>query len=462
MSAALPQAIRPSPEDGSRDEAAPLSASEFAALIEHLGPFEANPAIAVGVSGGPDSMALTLLLADWAKARGGSVQALTVDHGLRADSAAEARQVGLWLAGRPAIEHHVLRWEGLKPRSGVQAKARDARYELLRDWCFRHGLRHLAVAHHQGDQIETHLMRAAHGSGSFGLAGMSASRALGGGVRLLRPLLRVPKARLLATLRARGADWIEDPSNHDRRFERVRLRADAGDLDLAALDRHIAELGHQRAALEAEAAELVAASVTLDPAGYAVLRPAAWIAADRSLAEIAFSRLLRTIGGREYLPGADRLAGVLDWLCDSKSGLRRKGWTLGGCALTRRRGEFLVSRDWGAIRDRRPIAPGETLIWDRRFRVTSSAAQIATVAPLGEAGLQQLGAMGLVSLARHPMPESARKALPALWNASELLAVPHLAVGKGLNAVLLTDLGATSCGFTVAYATTHTMYGHEK
>jgi tRNA(Ile)-lysidine synthase len=463
----------PSSEEGRGERvSAPLSPREFSKLFDHLGPFEADPVIAVGVSGGPDSLALTLLLADWAAARGGTVHALTVDHGLRPESGAEARQVGAWLVGRPRIEHHVLRWEGAKPTSGLQTKARAARYDLMVKWCGRHDVRHLAVAHHLDDQIETYLMRQAHGSGELGLAGMSVLREIGG-VRLLRPLLRVSKSRLLATLRARGESWIEDPSNRDLRFERVRLRAAARELDPADLYRRIALLGAKRAALEAAASALLADTVAIDPSGYATLSPQAWVDADMAVVELAFSRLLRAIGGREYLPGPGRLSGVLNWLRSSELKARRRGWTLGGCALTRRRGVILVFRDWGAIRDRRPIVSGETLIWDRRFRVKLEdmstnrsdkipPGEIRTIGPLGEAGLQQMGAMGTVSLSRHPMPESARKALPALWNGRELLGVPHLGLGKALNAVLLTDLKATSCGFTVAYATTHTMYGNEK
>jgi len=152
--------------------AAPLDASGFARLMASLGPFESAPRIAVAVSGGADSLALALLAADWAAAQGGKAVALTVDHGLRPEAAAEARQVRRWLADC-GISHFILAWRG--PRSGadVQAAARAARYRLMGEWCARRGILHLLLAHHRDDQAETVLLRLARGSGLEGLAAMA-------------------------------------------------------------------------------------------------------------------------------------------------------------------------------------------------------------------------------------------------------------------------------------------------
>ncbi|MBM4438672.1 MAG: tRNA lysidine(34) synthetase TilS, partial [Actinobacteria bacterium] len=127
--------------------------------------------VAVAVSGGADSLALTLLADEWARRTGRSIAALTVDHGLRPDSAAEASQVGAWLAAA-RIRHEVLRWEGQKPRSGIHAAAREARYRMLTSWCRENDVRDLLLAHHRDDQSETFLMRLARGSGPDGLAAM--------------------------------------------------------------------------------------------------------------------------------------------------------------------------------------------------------------------------------------------------------------------------------------------------
>ena len=184
-----------------------------------LGPFERAPRLAVAVSGGPDSLALTLLAARWAGQVGGTVQGLTVDHGLRPEFAAEAEQVVAWL-GTHGIVCRVLTWTGPKPATGVQAAARSARYALLAAACREAGILHLLLAHHELDQAETACMRAERGSGQRGLAGMAAvsERA---GLRLLRPLLRFAPERLKATLVAVAQPWLDDPGNVAQRFRRA-------------------------------------------------------------------------------------------------------------------------------------------------------------------------------------------------------------------------------------------------
>src|SRR5229473_3936225 len=200
----------------------PLTTAELAAVLDALGGFEARPAIAVAVSGGPDSLALILLAQRWARQRGGKTCALTVDHGLRPESAEEARTVAGWLASR-AIPHEILVWAGDKPTSGIQEAARYARYRLLAAWCREHGVLHLLTAHHREDQAETYIIRRRAKSGVDGLAGMSAVRELQG-CRLVRPLLAAPKARLAALLEAEGQPFLRDPSNLNPAFERARLR----------------------------------------------------------------------------------------------------------------------------------------------------------------------------------------------------------------------------------------------
>jgi tRNA(Ile)-lysidine synthase len=137
---------------------APLTFREFAAGLAAIGGFEKRPLVAVAVSGGPDSMALVLLADRWARMQGGRAWGLTVDHGLRRDSADEARTVACWLGAR-AIPHEILPWEGAKPAGGIQEAAREARYGLLTAWCRSRGCLHLLAAHHREDQIETHLIR---------------------------------------------------------------------------------------------------------------------------------------------------------------------------------------------------------------------------------------------------------------------------------------------------------------
>ncbi|WP_081991868.1 tRNA lysidine(34) synthetase TilS, partial [Inquilinus limosus] len=150
----------------------PVSDEEFAARQDRLGPFDRPLRLAVAVSGGPDSMALSLLAARWVRQRGGQILALTVDHRLRPDSTAEAAATGASLT-RHDIPHRILTWSDAPARAS-QDQARRARYGLLGQACREVGIRDLAVAHHREDQAETVLLRLARGSGVDGLAGMAA------------------------------------------------------------------------------------------------------------------------------------------------------------------------------------------------------------------------------------------------------------------------------------------------
>lgn len=176
--------------------------------------------VIAAVSGGPDSMALLGLLASWAQRP--PLAAATVDHGLRPESAEEARMVAE-AAARLGIPHVTLRWDGQKPSTGLQEAARRARHELLAEEALGRGYDAIVTAHHADDQAETVLMRLIAGSGIAGLAGMRADTTRGG-VRLLRPLLDIPKSALIAWCRDNGLPFVEDPSNTDPRFGRARMR----------------------------------------------------------------------------------------------------------------------------------------------------------------------------------------------------------------------------------------------
>ena len=188
------------------------------------------PGLVLAVSGGPDSTALLVLAARWAKQlkHAPKLIAVTVDHGLRPEAAREAAMVKE-LARRLGVAHRTLHWRGEKPQSGLQEAARYARYELLAQIATRARFAHILTAHTLDDQAETVLFRLARGSGLFGLAGMAHAAPLPlDGVReifLVRPLLHLPKARLVATLKAARIAYAEDPSNRDPRFTRARLRS---------------------------------------------------------------------------------------------------------------------------------------------------------------------------------------------------------------------------------------------
>jgi tRNA(Ile)-lysidine synthase len=210
---------------------------EFVAKLDRL---VAERDLGIAVSGGPDSLALLLLAAE---ARPGKVRAATVDHGLRAESAGEAAHVAR-LCASIGVPHEVLRVE-VAGGASLQAQARKARYEALAGWLGRHDLTAVATAHHADDQAETLLMRLARGSGVGGLSGIREEGVIGSG-RVIRPLLSFRKVDLVALVESAGWTAIDDPSNHDARHDRTRVRALLADnpwLDAERLARSAAALG---------------------------------------------------------------------------------------------------------------------------------------------------------------------------------------------------------------------------
>jgi tRNA(Ile)-lysidine synthase len=247
-----------SPKTGRQSSDQPISSAEAEALFADL---VSCPALVLAVSGGPDSTALLVLAARWREGlrRGPRLTAVTIDHGLRPESAAEVRAVKRIARGL-GVAHRIVRWMGKKPATGVQAAARGARYRLLAAAARTVGARHVLTAHTLDDQAETVLFRLARGSGMTGLSGMARRAPLPGdasALTLVRPLLAVAKSRLVATLRAAAIPYCEDPANADPRFARARLRKvmpllaaeglDAGKLAVLARRMARAEAAHESA-----------------------------------------------------------------------------------------------------------------------------------------------------------------------------------------------------------------------
>ena len=240
------------PANAMADDNSPISSSDAKRLFAD---WKAAPALVLAVSGGPDSIAMMWLAARWRRAlkRGPQLVAVTVDHGLRSEAAREAREVK-YLAKTLDLPHRTLRWSGAKPKTGLPAAARDARYRLLAKAARASGATHVLTAHTQDDQAETLLMRMSRGSGIAGLAAM-ARQSQREGVVLARPLLHIPKARLLATLEKAKIGFADDPTNRDSTFTRPRFRAimpalAAEGFDARNLTRLAARLARANAALE--------------------------------------------------------------------------------------------------------------------------------------------------------------------------------------------------------------------
>ena len=373
----------------------------------------------LAVSGGSDSIALLHLSASL-RARGALLRVATVDHGLRTSSADDARFVERQ-AGALGVDAVTLRWDGIKPLTGVQAAARAARYRLLAREAGRWKADAILTGHTADDQAETVLMRIAHRSGVRGLAGMADEILIADGAngpqRLLRPLLTLLRSDLRAYLAGAGAAFIDDPSNLDPRFERVRVRS-----ALAASPRGT-ETRSAVLTIAADARRLTALIDRLDTARLAQTHADFPVdgsvaldaeAVDPAIDGALSARLLAAAGGGEVPADDDAAAALAAALAGSPR-------TLAG-ALVRRSGTLIeivrepsaiFGRSGGAATPAFSLAPGARLLWDRRFSVENLLGAPAQVRPIGSA-----------ANALAPTASGALETAPGLFIGSSLAAFP--------------------------------------
>jgi tRNA(Ile)-lysidine synthase len=421
----------------------PLSLDEIRPVLDRLlkGP------LALAVSGGADSMALMHLIAAWWAERRATDAAppivLTVDHGLRPGSADEAIFVG-HEAARLGFEHTTLVWAGLKPASGLQAAARAARYSLMSNFLDReaHGgkvslKRSIVTAHHADDQAETFLMRLARGSGLDGLCGMRPTEVIAAddqSCTILRPLLEVPKVRLVATLELRGLAWREDPSNALQDFERVRVRAALERLNSMGISgteiqRSTARLARAREAVAASLAEVLPRLARLHGGLFAEVDAALFQRLPDEFRIRTLAVLLRSYGGASppaRLSQIEALAAQMSEVSD-----HRYAVTLGGCRIERNGdGAIQIWREIG--RDGLPdldLQPGARLIWDERFVVTLAAEEKEPVriCALDAEDVRALGSdlVMVGELRGLRIPAGALETLPSFRRGKRILAVPY-------------------------------------
>lgn len=392
--------------------------------------------LVVAVSGGPDSLALLHLIAQWRRrdaAAAPELWAATVDHRLRPTSGEEAEFVAR-AAAALEVRHVILPWDGDKPATGLPEAAREVRYRLLE--AFARGLetagpKAVVTAHHGDDLAETLLMRLARGSGLDGLAAMTPERRLSpaGDVMLVRPLLNIAKGRLTATLRAAGVNWIDDPTNERLDLERGRVRKmmnvlAAEGLTAKVLARSAQRLDAARAAVSyADAAFTATLGLATHNGIFAALDRAAFALGPRLLQERVLSRLLDQFGGTTPRP---ELSEVED-LVRRVGAEGRIVATLGGAMLSASPRSLRIWREPARIRDEAlPLTPGVPAVWDRRFEVSvaGGASGAIEVRALGQAGYASLAQALAPEI---DLPHGAAYGLPAFWEGEKLRAVPSLA-----------------------------------
>ncbi len=363
------------------------------------------PAIGVALSGGGDSVALLHLVANWAEGR--RVMAATVDHGLRAESRAEAEAAGA-LCARLGIPHDILIWRDNDGPGNLMAKAREARLQLLGDWARRNDLPAVLLGHTRDDQAETVLMRLARGAGVDGLSGMAEARVTGG-VRWIRPLLQISRAELRHYLRTHAIGWSDDPSNQDPGFGRIRMRqgmdALAGlGITPERLMQTATALSAAREALRHHAA--AAASDALCDNVALRLNATRFHTQPRETRRRLLIAGIRFVTGAGYAPRQSSLDHLLDAIAQGRS------TTLDGTMIQPQARHLHIIREPAAALRAAATAPGA---WDGRWQVDGPEAEIRALGywPLPALNWREAG------LSYHEAAAS-----PGLWTGEKLLAAP--------------------------------------
>lgn len=426
--------------------------------------------VALAVSGGADSMALMHLVAEWlaepdrAAPRNSPtpVIVLTVDHGLRPEAAGEAAFVAQHAAAL-GLPHATLVWDDPKPSAGLQSAARAARYRLMSELLereFRQGRvtskRAIVTGHHADDQAETFLMRLARGSGLDGLSGMRTMERMSAGFgtfdsgyTILRPLLDMPKARLMAMLAARGLPWREDPSNRSADSERVRMRRVLAHLDTLGIASHrIARSAHRlaraRTAVMADVAEVAGRTTRLNGGLFAEIDPLLLAQAPDEIQVRIFAALLQAFGGVAAPARLSQIEALVARLHPpgGVSGVDASGRgaaTLGGCRIDcRPDGWVRIWRETG--RGGLPeldLQPGEGCLWDARFALAVAGQESGSVRvrALAADGIARLGAEPVVlrTLQDMEVPPGAIGTLPSFWRGGQVVGVPYLDALRGVS-----------------------------
>lgn len=385
--------------------------------------------IGVAVSGGGDSVALLHLFARWAAQTGHGIAAVTVDHRLRPESAAEAQGVAA-LCAKLNISHDILEWQGHHGAGNLPAAAREGRYGLMAGWARAQGVGGIVLGHTQDDGAENFLMRLGRAAGVDGLAAMQA-RFVREGIRWARPLAGHSRSALRAYLRRHDVPWVEDPSNDDPRYTRTRVRQvlhglkDVG-IDAAALHSSAEALRQAQEALAHYTRAEAAAHARQD--GGDLLIP---VQMDPSLPAEIRRRLtvaaLQWVGSSPYPPRRTAVEQLQNAL------VAQQRMTLCGCLVLKRKGHYRIAREYNAVKEARCATDA---IWDNRWRMIGPHAPDLEVRALGDAvstltGWRDVG-----------VPRASLMASPAVWRGDCLIAAPVAGYNQGWSAQIVADFAS--------------------
>jgi len=386
--------------------------------------------IGVAVSGGSDSMAVLHLFARAAPHRGCVVHAVTVNHGLRAEAAQEVEFVAAFCA-KLGVSHDGLVWQHGDISGNLQDQARRARYCLISEWARANDIGHVALGHTADDQAETVLMRLARGAGVDGLSGIRHDFDHNG-VRFDRPYLSHTRADLQEYLIRNDVIWIEDPSNHDLAYQRVKARKALAllkplGINVETLSQVSENMCSAKRALE-HYTHVESGNLANQDRGDLILTLSPIPPVPEEIERRLLVAGIRWVSGAPYPPRYSALIEMDVAFCEADT------FTLSGCILTIDRGNGIlnqklrITREWNAVKD---IATPTNQIWDGRWQLTGPHAPGLEIRALGEAGLTDCPDWRETGLPRRSLIAS-----PAIWRGETLVSAPIAGYGSGWQAKL--------------------------
>ena len=396
-------------------------------------PFKSK--LAIGVSGGSDSMTLLCCFAKWAKQNDVDLIALTVNHNLRNEAKEETKKVAIW-AKNLGIKHHILTWDGIKPTSNIQEQARKARFDLMLSFCQNNNIKYLALAHHLEDQAETFLIRLQRGSGVDGLGAITPLKTITN-INIIRPLLNISCCDFKSFLESHNLSWIDDPSNNNDDYQRVKFRKimpllTAQGLTADVLAKTAKQMQRARVFLDNYTNQTLAENTISYQAGYIEAKPDVFIKNDDEIALRALKKIIMQVAGLEYPLRLEKLSRLAAALKDVNN---FKGATLSGCQIIKIKTNegFLYQ----FVREFKKVAPLQTITksglfyWDNRFfiNISYNDSKKLFLKPLGKKHWKELVKDSKNKLKTN-IPRLAGICLPALCDEKDVLLVPHLGYKK--------------------------------
>ena len=342
-----------------------ISKDEFTSVINTNFTFEKNPHLGLSISGGPDSMALLMLIKDWIKSKSGKITVFHFDHKMRKKSSKEA----IWLKkyiSKLGIKFHLLTWDRDEKLRLNMKNARDARYEKILELCKKLKIIHLMTAHHFNDNLETYYMRKKRNSSSLGLSSIP-KILIKENLQIIRPLLGFSKERLIDTCNFFNVRWIEDSNNCNEKYERPRVRKELSKkpvIQLIKLEKEFKKKKDQNEEIEKKIRNFCFSNLSFFEYGVFQINKKKFLKSNKELKIEILKKILTTASGKIFPPKEVSVKNLIKLIQSNKCFKH----TLHGCLLKINSEEILIFREISSISEEKKIIPkGNPYLWDDRF-----------------------------------------------------------------------------------------------